>query len=206
MAFSGWPERALDFYEGLEIDNSRAYWTAHQASYQEDVLAPMRELTEELAAEFGEPRLFRPYRDVRFSADKSPYKTQIGATFGGGGYVQFSADGLAAGVGRYQMSSEQLARYRAAAASDLSGPGLAAIVAGLEADGIEVRGTGTLKTAPRGYPADHPRIALLRHKGLFAWRHWPPGPEVSNGLAKDLVTAFLRRCQDLSGWLTEHTG
>ena len=92
MTFDGWPEEALEFYEGLTADNSKAYWTAHKAVYEDAVLRPMTELVEELAAEFGEAKIFRPYRDVRFSADKSPYKTHIGAVIGTG-YVQLSADG-----------------------------------------------------------------------------------------------------------------
>src|SRR5260370_7299756 len=79
MSFQGWPEAALDFFEGLELDNSKAYWTAHRTIYDDDVLAPMTQLTEALAPEFGDVKLFRPYRDIRFSADKSPYRTQIGA-------------------------------------------------------------------------------------------------------------------------------
>src|SRR5258707_2617531 len=82
MAFDGWPEEALEFYEGLAADNSKAYWTANQAVYQDAVLRPMTDLVDELAAEFGEAKIFRPYRDVRFSADKSPYKTHIGAVLG----------------------------------------------------------------------------------------------------------------------------
>ena len=99
MAFSGWPEEALDFYDGLAADNSKSYWTEHKAVYEDKILRPMTELTEELAAEFGEPKIFRPYRDVRFSHDKSPYKTHIGAVIGGTGYVQLSAEGLGAGAG-----------------------------------------------------------------------------------------------------------
>jgi len=95
MAFSGWPEEALDFYDGLAADNTKTYWTAHKAVYTEKVLRPMTDLAEELAAEFGEPKIFRPYRDVRFSPDKTPYKTHIGTVVGGTGYVQLSAEGLA---------------------------------------------------------------------------------------------------------------
>jgi uncharacterized protein (DUF2461 family) len=86
MAFRGWSTVALDFYEGLEADNSKAYWTEHKPVYESEVRAPMEALLEELAPEFGEAKLFRPYRDVRFSADKSPYKTSIAASFAGGGY------------------------------------------------------------------------------------------------------------------------
>jgi hypothetical protein len=96
MVFSGWPEEALDFYDGLAADNTKTYWTAYKAVYTEKILGPMTDLTEELAAEFGEPKIFRPYRDVRFSPDKTPYKTHIGAVIGGSGYVQLSAEGLGA--------------------------------------------------------------------------------------------------------------
>ena len=68
MAFRGWPIEAVEFYEGLEADNSKVYWTRHRAVYDRHVKAPMEELLAELAAEFGEGTLFRPHRDVRFSA------------------------------------------------------------------------------------------------------------------------------------------
>ena len=202
MAFNGWSARALEFYEGLEADNSKAYWTAHKAVYDEHVLGPARALLEELASEFGEPRIFRPYRDVRFSKDKTPYKTNLGAMLGRTCYLQFSADGLAVGNGRYQLEADQLARFRAAVDDDHSGEELAAILDKLEGDGIQVHGTGTLKTAPRGYPPDHPRIELLRHKGLYAWQHWPVAPWLETAQAKDRVLSFYKTTVGLSGWLT----
>ncbi len=78
MAFSGWAEEALDFYEGLEADNTKTYWTRQKAVYEDKVLRPMMELLDELGPEFGESKIFRPYRDVRFSKDKTPYKTHMG--------------------------------------------------------------------------------------------------------------------------------
>ena len=175
MAFSGWPEEALDFYDGLAADNSKTYWTANRAVYDELVLGPMAELVDELGAEFGGTKVFRPYRDVRFSPDKTPYKTHIGAMVGSG-YVQLSADGLAAGDGMYVMAPDQLDRYRRAVASDRACPELEQVIAMVEKAGIGVSGRETRKSAPRGYPADHPRIGLLRHKGLVAWQQWPAGP------------------------------
>ena len=129
MAFSGWPEEALDFYDGLGADNTKTYWTAYKAIYTDKVLRPMTDLAEELAAEFGEPKIFRPYRDVRFSPDKTPYKTHIGAVVGGTGYVQLSAEGLGAGAGMWQMDPEQLASYREAVVSDRLGAELEEIIA-----------------------------------------------------------------------------
>jgi uncharacterized protein (DUF2461 family) len=72
VAFRGWPAEALEFFDGLAADNSRAYWTAHRDTYEQAVNGPMEELLAELAPEFGGPKLFRPNRDVRFSPDKSP--------------------------------------------------------------------------------------------------------------------------------------
>ena len=204
MTFSGWPEEALDFYDGLAADNSKSYWTEHKVTYEQRVLRPMTELTEELAAEFGEPKIFRPYRDVRFSADKSPYKTHIGAVIGGTGYVQLSAEGLGAGAGMWQMAPEHLERYRAAVVSDGPGTELEQVIARFEKADITVHGHGALKSAPRGYPADHPRIVLLRYKGLTAWKQWPVEPWLETAAAKDHLISFFRTVQPLCSWLTTH--
>jgi uncharacterized protein (TIGR02453 family) len=205
MSFTGWPEEALDFYEGLEVDNSKAYWTRYKAVYEEKVLGPMAELVEELSPEFGEPRIFRPYRDVRFSRDKSLYKTHIGATVGSS-YIQLSAKGLVAGNGMFHMARDQLDRYRRAVADDGTGRELERIIAGIGRSEIGVAGHEALKTAPRGYPADHPRIGLLRHKGLVAWKEWPAGPWLGTTAAKDRITGFLRTARPLAAWLHMHVG
>ena len=204
MSFSGWPEEALDFYDELAADNTKTYWTTNKAVYEEKILRPMADLTEELATEFGEPKIFRPYRDVRFSPDKTPYKTHIGAVIGGSGYVQLSAEGLGAGAGMWEMNPEQLARYRDAVASDRPGQELEEIVARLEKADITVHGHGALKSAPRGYPADHPRVALLRYKGVTAWKQWPVEPWLETPEAKDHIVSFLRTTQPLRSWLTAH--
>jgi uncharacterized protein (TIGR02453 family) len=205
MAFSGWGAEALEFYEGLEADNSKEYWTARKAVYQEKVLRPMEELLEELAPEFGEPKIFRPYRDIRFSQDKTPYKTHIGAVLGHTSYVQFSADGLSAGAGRWHLEPAQLTQYRAAVAGP-DGAELAVVVAELEKAGIEIHGHDTLKSAPRGYAADHPRIDLLRHKGLTTWQHWSPEPWLATPAPLAKVAEFLGSSHDLCDWLTSHVG
>src|SRR5580700_5371678 len=156
MTFNGWPEEALDFYEGLEADNSKTYWLAHKEIYTECVLRPMTELLDELGPEHGEGKIFRPYRDLRFSKDKTPYKTAIGAVVGDG-YIQLSARGLGVGSGMWHMEPDQLERYRRAVAADASGAELEDVVAGVRKHKINVHGHDLLKSAPRGYPADHPR-------------------------------------------------
>jgi uncharacterized protein (TIGR02453 family) len=206
MAFSGWPAEALEFYEGLEADNSRSYWTAHKAVYDELVYAPMVALLAELEPEFGAGKIFRPHRDVRFSKDKSPYKTAIGATLERGGYLQLSARGLASGAGMYMMASDQLDRYRRAVADERSGPELTELVEEIERQRISVTGHNTLRTAPRGYPKDHPRIDLLRHKGLITWQEWPVAAWLGTARAKTRVVSFLRASQPLADWLEANVG
>jgi uncharacterized protein (TIGR02453 family) len=205
MPFTGWPEEALDFYEGLAADNSKTYWTAHKAVYEEAVLGPMTELLAELTREFGDTKIFRPYRDVRFSKDKTPYKTHIGAMLGSG-YIQFSVEGLAVGDGMYMMAPDQLDRYRRAVASDDSGSRLERVIAGIDAEKIAVQGHDPLKTAPRGYPADHPRIGLLRYKGLIAWKQWPVEPWLETAAAKDRIVGVLTAARPLGAWLDAHVG
>lgn len=206
MAFRGWSADALQFYEGLEADNSKTYWQAHKDVYERCVSAPMHALLTELAGEFGEGKVFRPYRDVRFSADKSPYKTHIGLILSGGGYVQLSAKGLAAGCGMYAFTPAQLDRYRRAVNDDRMGEALTRVVAQARSHRLTVTAQEMLKTAPRGYPADHPRRDLLRHKGLFTWQEWPINAWLGTKKAKDHTITFLRASASLNAWLAEHVG
>jgi len=206
MAFRGWPVEAVEFFDGLVADNSKVYWQDHKEIYEQSVRAPMEQLLVELAPEFGAGKVFRPYRDVRFSKDKAPYKTAIAARLAAGGYVQMSADGLAAGCGLYRPAADQLERYRAAVADDRSGPVLVKLVERARAAQIEITAHETLKTAPRGYPKDHPRIDLLRQKGLIAWREWPVGAWMGTKKAKDRIVELLHAAAPLNDWLAQHVG
>ncbi|MHB1474741.1 MAG: DUF2461 domain-containing protein [Dermatophilaceae bacterium] len=206
MTFHGWTDAALDFYEGLEIDNSRGYWQAHRKVYDEQVRGPMEALLAELCDEFGDAKIFRPHRDIRFSADKTPYKTNVGAALASHDYVQVSAGGLAVASGTYVFATDQLARYRRAVALDLTGEALAKIVDDVRAAGLTITAGGTLTTAPRGYPRDHPRIELLRMKGLVTWKEWPVEPWLATAEAKDKVVAVLRASAPLVEWLDVHVG
>jgi uncharacterized protein (TIGR02453 family) len=207
MAFTGWPVEAVEFYEGLEADNSKVYWQAHKAIYEKQVRGPMEQLLAELADEFGPGKLFRPYRDVRFSADKAPYKTTCAATVGRGeygGYISFSADGLSVGGGLYMPDGATLQRYRTAVDRDRSGKQLAEIVAALHKAGYQTMAHEVLKTAPRGFPKDHPRIELLRHKGIAMMKTWPVGAWLGTAKAKDRVVGTLRDGAPLNDWLARY--
>jgi uncharacterized protein (TIGR02453 family) len=169
--FRGIPTAAVEFYAELEDNNNREWWLAHKDRYDDEVKVPLESLLADLAPVFGPAKLFRPYRDVRFSPDKSPYKTAQGAFAsnyeGVGFYLQVSADGLLVGGGYHSHSPAQLARYRTAVDAPVSGAALARIVEVAADSGFIVEGE-KLKTVPRGFPKDHPRAELLKHKTMSA--------------------------------------
>jgi len=203
--FRGWSPTAVEFFDRIEVENTKAFWTAHKDVYQAEVLAPMELLLAELAAEFGEGSVFRPYRDTRFSSDKSPYKTNI-AAHNDAGYITLNANVLGVGAGLYMPAPDQLTRYRSAVDAEHSGEELSRLVATLKKKGIDVSAHDVLKTAPRGYPADHKRIELLRYKGLTAWRDWPIGPWLGTASAKTRIVQFLRDARLLRDWLDTYVG
>jgi uncharacterized protein (TIGR02453 family) len=210
MVFSGFPEEMLVFYEGLEADNSKPYWTDNRARYEAAVAAPMRALLDALGPEFGEAKFFRPYRDVRFSKDKTPYKTHAGAVVTGAPgdgalYVQVSADGLLVAGGYWSCATDQAQRLRAAAADDRTGAALAAILDRLVADGWSVGGD-RLKRVPKPFDAEHPRAELLRAKSLTVARHHPPDDELSTPAVLDRVREGWRAVGPLNRWLRDHVG
>jgi uncharacterized protein (TIGR02453 family) len=203
VAFTGWPVEAIEFFEGLEDDNSRAYWHDHKAEYERSVKGPMLALLAELEDDFGAGKVFRPYRDVRFSKDKTPYKLNCAAHLPGG-YISVSADELFVGSGLHMPMPDALARFRAAIDDDLAGAELEAIVAALRKAKYDVGAHESLTTAPRGYPKDHPRLELLQLKGITMSKAWPVGGWLGTKRAKDRVVATLEAAGPLNVWIEDH--
>ena len=207
--FTGIPVAALDFYEDLAADNSKTWWTAHKHIYDTAVREPITALAAELEAEFGTAKVFRPYRDVRFAKDKTPYKTAQGAFVAvapnTGYYLQIDASGLFLAGGCYHGSGEQIARFRAAVDRSDRGTELTKILAEVTAAGFEIGGE-RLKTTPRGYPADHPRIELLRHKSLTAGNNVGCPDWLETPRALDEVRSAWRALTPLIEWLRETVG
>lgn len=211
MSFTGFPDEGLVFYEGLEADNSKSYWTEHKAAYDEHVRGPMQELVSELTAEFGPAKLFRPYRDVRFAKDKTPYKTHQGAVLHpegagvGAWYVEISADGLRVAGGSWRMQPDQVERYRRAVDDDVQGPRLQQVADELTAAGITLDGHRLTRT-PRGYDGDHPRADLLRHRSIHGGRHWTPEDWLDSKEVVDRVRTTWRALVPLNQWLADNVG
>ncbi|KRF12335.1 hypothetical protein ASG90_15250 [Nocardioides sp. Soil797] len=206
--FSGFPEAALDFFDDLEIDNTKSFWEAHKKVHAESVKAPMVALTAALEPEFGAAKVFRPYRDVRFSKDKTPYKTHQGAFVGvapaTGWYVEISARGVRTGGGFYEASAQRLADVRAAIDDERTGTELENLLAGLVKLGWSVGGD-RLKTKPRGYDAEHPRIDLLRHRSLTLGRDHGFEPVIHTAAFLDVVRQDWRELRPLVEWVAART-
>jgi uncharacterized protein (TIGR02453 family) len=207
--FTGFPEAALDFYDDLEMDNTKSFWEAHKGVYAESVKAPIVALTDALAPEFGAAKVFRPYRDVRFAKDKTPYKTHQGAYVGVGPacgwYVEISARGVRTGAGFYDASGTDLARIRESIDHEATGKQLQRILAKLEKAGFEIGGE-KLKTSPRGYDADHPRIDLLRHKSLTAGKPYGFDQVIHSPKLVDAVRKDWRALRPLVEWVGDRLG
>ena len=208
--FRGFGEDLPHFFDGLEADNSKAYWADHRAVYETQVRDPLNALLADLEPEFGSGKVFRPYRDVRFSTDKSPYKTQAAAIAHGRDghtalYLHVDADGLFVAGGLWRFERDQLARYRAAVADDATGPALVRVVTTLGRTGWSRDGE-QLSRAPRGFRPDHPRIDLLRHKGLVVSRRWDAEPWLFGRGALDVVAEHWRALAPVNRWLHRHVG
>jgi uncharacterized protein (TIGR02453 family) len=203
--FNGFPEAALDFYDDLELDNTRSFWAAHKHVYEESVRTPLLALTAELAEEFGPAKVYRPYRDVRFAKDKTPYKNHQGAFVAVGQatgyYVQVGAPGVRVGAGFYRPESRDLARIRAAIDNPHSGEELERIVTSLEGQGFSTSGV-QLKTSPRGFTSDHPRIDLLRYTTMAVGKSYGFEPVVHTRALLDRVRDDWRALTPLVQWVS----
>ena len=210
--FHGFGPDVFTWFTGLERDNSKAYFTATREHYQADVRGGLQAMLEELTQAFGgEVKVFRQQRNLRFApAGSPPYNVDLGLLHGvrgpaAGLYAELSAQGLYAGTGYHQLARDQLQRFRAAVVDERGGPRLADLVAAARAGGLDLVGE-SLRTAPRGYPREHPRGELLRHKALVAGRSLPGAAGVGRDDALEHVAATWRAAEPLNAWLEEHVG
>ena len=206
-AFTGFPSEAFDFYDRLGDNNNRTWWNAHKADYVRAVKEPMEALLSELEGEFGAPKVYRPYNDTRFAKGKPPIKDHQGGVVevedAMGYYVQLSGAGLMVAGGWYAPQGQQTARYR----SSVEGP------AGAELERLlkSMRRTwdvdgDPVKTQPRGYSADHPRIALLRNRRLTVARHYTVEPWLGTRKAYTTVRDGWRAMRPMMEWLVDFVG
>lgn len=205
--FEGFPAEAFDFYEALADNNTRPWWNEHKADYERVVKAPLEALVRDLQDEFGQAKLFRPYNDTRFAKGKPPIKEHQGAVVeledAVAYYVQVSASGLMVAGGWYAPLGQQVHRYREAVDGP-RGAELERLVASarrrFDLDGRP------LKTRPKGYDADNPRIELLRFRALTVARHYDPSAELGTRAALTVVRKDWRAMRPLLEWLADNVG
>lgn len=203
--FAGWGPGFVRFFTDLEAHNSKDWFDRHRDEYRTAVKEPTEALLAELEPAYGHGKVFRLNRDARFAAGRPPYHTNVSLEFAGGGvhhYLSASARELVAAVGPFRTEPAWVNGFREAVAGT-AGARLLRIVEDLRAGGYEIGGD-TLRTVPRGYPTDHPRADLLRHRSIYASRTWPAEKWVGDRRAVDLVVDAWRGAEAFAGWLRRY--
>ncbi|MGO9974102.1 MAG: DUF2461 domain-containing protein [Solirubrobacteraceae bacterium] len=202
-----WGPQALDFLRDLEANNDRDWFKSNRPRYDEELVAPAQELAASLS-HLGEPHFFRPFRDTRFRPGP-PIKEELGvvvmAAGGAAYYFQLSLDGLLVAGGIPVPQSDQLERFRASIVEDRSADAFEQAIATAAAAGL-VPPEPALKRAPRGYPADHPRVDRLRLKSLTVSKRHPPTPWLHTTACDEAVGAELEAARPLIDWLAANVG
>jgi len=202
-----WPPEALEFLRELEGNNDSAWFRANRRRYDEQLVAPARELADKLT-DLGRPHFFRPYNNLRFRPGP-PIKEQLGVAIGygaaGGFYFELSLDGLLVAAGLHRPAPDQLERFRAAMDDDRRARGYERGLATARRAGLAT-GELELKRAPRGYPMDHPRIDHLRRRQLTVSRRHALEPWLHETACDERIHSELRAARPLVKWLAETIG
>jgi uncharacterized protein DUF2461 len=207
--FTGWPTDGPAFLAELADDNTRAFWTENVHRYRSALLEPTRALAAALTDEFGPPRVFRPHIDRRYRPNADPYRIDTGITVAGPGGTPYAAvlsvQGLTVQVGYQVFDPGQLRRYRQAVDGP-AGEALEEVLGALRRDDLVPGDVPALTGRPRGCPADHPRLVLLRLRGLYVDRAWPAGEWLGTAEPLERVATAWRTARPLADWLDAHVG
>lgn len=224
MAFAGFPPAAFSFLAALDADNSKATFEARRSEYDDALLEPAKDLVVDLGEELrtrvstaihADPRvngsIFRINRDIRFSKDKTPYKTHLDLFFWEGAgrsrerpglFVRITPQTVLLGSGMHRFDGPLLERYRLAVLDERSGEALAHAVDRVLAAGAELGGS-TYRRVPSGLAADHPRAELLKHSALYAHQEWPLPAEVGSAAFVDWCAVRLEPLAPIHRWLSD---
>lgn len=211
MSFTGFGPGVMDFYEGLVAENTAERWRAHRDVYDTQVKAPVAALAATLEGEFGPVKVFSPYNDRRFAPQRPPYRTNvaIAARRGDGTALYFGVSGewgVDLGGGMFGPSRDQLHRFRALQDDPGATALLDAVLTLLAGEGFTPSPQDALTTAPRGWPREHPRVALLRLRRLLIGQQHPPGRWLSEPGCLDVVVDAWRAVAPWNHWLASRVG
>ena len=224
--FQGFPKACLKFYKDLEKNNNKAWFDANRDVFDNSVMAPAREFVAAMGIRLQEitpgiiadphvnRSIFRINRDVRFAADKSPYKTFLGIWFWegtgpkmecSGYYFQLGAEGLFLGVGMYVFPKTMLGAYRESVVDPKHGSTLAKAISQVTAKGKYELGGKQYKKVPRGYDPAHKNAELLLHGGLFTMFESGAASEVHSAKLVDYCFSKFRDMEPVHRWLAAMT-
>ena len=217
--FTGFRPEAIDFLAELAQNNDRAWFQPRKGDYERLLKEPMEDFVAALAEAFqargvplqADPKtsIFRIYRDTRFAKDKSPYKTNVGASFpwvegaggdpsishtehGNGAYFHMQPGESFAGGGMWHPSKPLLDAFRSAILDDERRVRTALEDPGFLAEFGPVRSHETLKRVPPGFPPDHPMADLARYKNLTFGRRLSDDEVYSPDLPDILAQAYAK--------------
>jgi uncharacterized protein (TIGR02453 family) len=216
--FHGFPEEGLQFLEDLKQNNNREWFQAHKELHTEYVLRPAQEFVVALGEGLqsvsdgiaygnqanGTGSILRIYRDLRFTKDKTPYKTHVGLFFwegrrkkmeNPGYYLHIEPSGGTLYAGMYRFTKTFREAYRDAVVDDKLGRDLERSLAAVKGAGAYRIEGDRYKRVPRGYDAEHERVGLLLYKNLYV-----EAPAIEARVLKrsDLVDVCLEHCRSMA--------
>ena len=222
MSFTGFPKSTLGFFKDLAAHNEKAWFDTHRTAWDEEIAPAMLALCDELVRRLQKsmpglqfhPRaggsLYRLNRDIRFSKDKSPYKTHVAALLWEGGdkhsapgvYLHVGATEVIFGGGLYVFEEARLDRFRKLVANERVGDALSEALAKVKKAGLAIEGEKTVRP-PRGFTPEHPRAELAKYKGLYTAKTIKPGAWLHTGECADRAEEACRGYLPLHTWLRE---
>ena len=221
--FRGFPEAGQRFLDELALNNNKEWFDSHRRDFDENLLEPAKDFVVELGAAMrekislgvhAEPKIngsiMRMNRDIRFSKDKSPYKTWFGLWFwegekrsmeSTGFYLGLTGGEVTLGAGKHGFEPEVLERYRAAVVDPKLGADLQQAIDSVKAAGAYEIGGRSYKQVPRGFDRDHPRADLLLHNGLHAWTSFEDPPELHTPGFVEFTLRHYQAMAPIHRWL-----
>lgn len=205
--FPGFPPTTLPFLRDLRDNNSRDWFIANNADYQAGYKIPARHFSETMATELetmtGLPhttKIFRINRDLRFTEDRRPYNTHLHILFtpcdlpgAPAWFFGLDPERLSLGAGNMGFDKTALDHFRQRVVSD---PVIGSTLVSMRNDGIRIS-EPELKRVPGGFPADHSRADLLRHKSLHGWVDHPDPAQVIGDNVIDICMFGFSRLRPL---------
>jgi uncharacterized protein (TIGR02453 family) len=226
IAFKGFSKQTITFFRKLAQNNTKMWFDQNKEMYEREVMVPSRDFILAMGAGLkkiapgvqADPRvnksLFRLNRDIRFSHDKTPYKTHLGIWFWEGSRPRMECSGFyfhlepqrfMLGVGLYEFPKDMVESYRQSVVHPLHGPALTKAIAAIKRNKHYTIGGQHYKKIPQGYDPTHKNAEFLLYAGLYAGMDLPISKELFSEGVVDLCFEHYKRMLPLHLWLLDLT-